>query len=198
LTGRVSFKSASDRPLSGIEVAFGPKISYFAKSAGDGSIVFPAMYVGRYQLGYVRGISDSSYVSSVMQDSHDVFREGIVVDDHSAAVEVVIADDAGVVFGKVADASGHGVQNALVALVPEAALKERKDYYGAYRETRTDQNGDFEMRGITPGTYHAYAWADIPASAFRNAEFMNAFAGKGTPVTVESGSKLQLTLTEIR
>ena len=70
------------------------------------------------------------------------------------------------------------VHNALVALVPESPLKERTDYYGAYKDTRTDQNGEFEIRGITPGSYQAYAWADAPASAYRNAAFMKRLRGR--------------------
>ena len=48
----------------------------------------------------------------------------------------------------------------------------------------------FEVRGITPGEYHAYAWTDAPATAFRNAEFMKVFEGKGTPVRLEQNGKI--------
>ena len=52
----------------------------------------------------------------------------------------------------------------------------------------------FEIRGITPGDYQAFAWIDAPATAFRNAEFMKPFVGKGTPVKLEREGKATVEL----
>jgi hypothetical protein len=106
----------------------------------------------------------------------------------------VVSEGAGVVEGKVSDDAGRPLHNALVALVPESPLKERKDYYGAYRDIRTDQNGHFEIRGVIPGSYQAYAWVDAPASAYRNETFLKEFAGKGTPVKADAGGRAQVDL----
>jgi hypothetical protein len=194
LTGSVVLQDAEGKksPVAGAEVAIGPKISYFARSGAGGELPFPAMYQGRYQLGYVRGIPADSFVMSVKQGGRDVLRDEVVVGKESAAVEVVVSAGAGVVAGKVTDASGGVVHNALVALVPMGALRERKDYYGAFRDTRTDQKGMFEIRGVAPGEYQAYAWSDAPASAFRNEEFVKGFAG--TKVIVGSGASVKLEL----
>jgi len=90
------------------------------------------------------------------------------------------------------------VHNGLVAIVPDSPLSERKDYYGAYKETRTDQNGGFEIGGITPGAYQVYAWADAPASIFRNADFMKAFVGKGTRLAMEINGKMKVELSPLQ
>jgi hypothetical protein len=182
------------RPLTGVEVAIGPRISYFAKSGPDGAILFPGVYPGRYQLGYVRGLPADTYVLSAHQATRDVFKDDIAVEGAEVNLEIVVSEGAGVLEGKVADAGGRTLHNALVALVPEGPLKERTDYYGAYRDIRTDQNGEFELRGITPGWYRAYAWADAPASAYRNAGFMKSFAGMGTSVRLERGGKVSVEL----
>lgn len=181
-------------PAPGVEVAIGPKISYFARGVADGTLIFPDMYSGRYQLGYVRGLPESSFVESVMQGKRDVLRDEIVVGPQSDPLEVVVREGAGVLTGKISDSSGKPLHHALVALVPEGALKERKDYYGAYRDTRTDQYGEFEIRGITPGSYQAYAWTDAPGSAYRNEDFLKTFVGKGTPLTVAIGARVNLDL----
>jgi hypothetical protein len=184
-------------PLASIEVAIGPKISYFARSGANGELPFPNLYEGRYQLGYVRGIAQDSFVSSARQGSRDVLRNEVVVGKAAADLAVVVSLGAARVVGKVVDASGQVLHNALVALVPMGQLKERKDYYGAFKDTRTDQKGMFEIRGITPGEYRAYAWIDAPASAFRNEEFMKEFAGKGMKVRVEMGGRVSLELRAV-
>ena len=191
LTGSVVLQDTSGmrRPLQAAEVAIGPKISYFARSGADGQLPFPDIYSGRYQLGYVRGIPVDSFVMSVTQGGRDVLRDDVVVGKEAVPLEVVVSDGAGVVTGNVSQ-----VHNALVALVPVGQLKLRKDYYGAYRDVRTDQKGTFEIRGVTPGEYQVYAWEDAPASAFRNEEFMKGVAGKGVPVKVEMGGRVTLEL----
>lgn len=191
VTGHVLLQEASGmtRPLAGAEVAIGPKISYFARSGPDGAILFPGVYPGRYQLGYVRGLPPDTYVLSTHQGPRDVFKDGVTVEGAEANLDVVVSEGAGVVDGKVMDAQGRPAHNALVALVPESPLRDRTDYYGAYKDTRTDQNGEFEIRGITPGWYQAYAWADAPASAYRDAGFMKGFVGMGTSVRLEAGGK---------
>jgi hypothetical protein len=180
--------------LAGIEVAIGPKISYFARTRPDGTLTFPDVYPGRYQLGYVRGIPEDSFLSSVMQGSRDVLRDDILVGDREAELEITLSPGAAVLTGSVTGGSSRPVHNALVALVPESPLKERKDYYGTYKDTRTDQNGAFEIRGITPGLYHAYAWTEAPAGAFRNTEFMKTFTDKGTAIRLELGGKPNVSL----
>ena len=191
LTGHVLLQEASGdaRPVTGAEVAIGPKVSYFARSGPDGALLLPEVYAGRYQLGYVRGLPSDAFVLSARQGSRDVLKEDLLVGGDETNLEIVASTGAAVLEGKVTDTSGTPIHNSLVALVPDSPLKDRKDYYGAYKEIRTDQNGGFEIGGITPGAYQVYAWTDAPASAFRNAEFMKPFAGKGTPVILETSGR---------
>jgi protocatechuate 3,4-dioxygenase beta subunit len=188
LTGSVVLQEkegASPRPLAGVEVAIGPDIPYFIRSAADGTLTLPALYPGRYKLGTVRGLPPGTFVLRVSQGARDVLKEDLQVEKGQTKLDIVISTGASVLQGKVVDAKGQPVHNALVALVPEGVLKERFDYYGAYESSHTDQNGAFSLHGITPGSYQAYAWAHAPAAGFRSAEFMKPFAGKGSPVKLE-------------
>jgi hypothetical protein len=199
LTGRVVMQDAAGTlsPVSNVEVAIGPKISYFARSGADGTLMFPEIYSGRYQLGYVRGIPETSFEERVTQGKRDVSRDDVVVGPDAEPLEVVIREGAGVFTGTVSDSSGRALHNALVALVPESPLKERTDYYGAYRDTRTDQYGEFELRSVTPGSYQAYAWVDAPATAFRNADFLKKFSGKGTSVMLSGSAPVHVELKTV-
>src|SRR5688572_66043 len=195
-TGRVVLQEAGGevKPVAGAEVAIGPRISYFARTGPDGAFVIPEVYSGRYQFGYVRGVLPDLFVASVRQGEMDLFKDEMTVEGAEVQLEIVLNPGAAVLEGSIADASGMAVHNALVALVPDPPLRERKDYYGAYRDTRTDQNGMFEIRGITPGTYRAFAWKDAPASAYRNAEFMSPFMRSGTAVTLGLNGKVRVEL----
>jgi hypothetical protein len=198
LTGRVVLKEkegAAPAPLPGAEVAIGPDVPYFIRSGLDGMLSLPEIYSGRYRLGAVRGLPDNTFAARVSQGSRDLFREDLVVERGETALDVVVSPGAGVLEGKVTDAAGKPVHNALVALVPEGALKARVDYYGAYQSVRTDQNGAFDIRGITPGWYQAYAWAAAPAGGYRSDSFMKAYAGKGSPVKLEGNGRLKMDLT---
>jgi hypothetical protein len=196
VVGTVMLQQAGGvRPLAGAEVAIGPDIPYFASANVDGALVLPHVYPGRYKLGYVRGIPEDAYILSVKANGRDVLREDLTVGTGETKLEVVIGERGGKIDGKVTDADGQPTHNALVALVPEGPLKKRTDYYGAWQSIRTDQNGGFELRGITPGAYGAYAWSGVPASAFRNDEFIGRFAGKGISVMVEAGEEISLDLT---
>jgi protocatechuate 3,4-dioxygenase beta subunit len=195
LTGRVRIQEqGSQRPLAGAEVAIGPDISYLGRSRPDGAFSLTDVYEGQYQLGYIRGIPADSFILSATQGSRNAFLDGVVINGGDESLEILASDGAGVLTGRVRDQSGRPLHNALVALVPDSPLKDRKDYYGAFKDARSDQNGDFEIRGITPGSYQAYAWRDAPAGGFRNDGFMRAYAGKGIPVKLEVGSRTAIEL----
>jgi protocatechuate 3,4-dioxygenase beta subunit len=187
-------EGADPRPLTGVEVAIGPEIPYFIRSGPEGTLTLPALYPGRYKLGAIRGLPPETFVLRVSQGTRDVLREDLNVEKGQAKLDVVISTGAGVLHGNVADPKGKPAHNALVALVPDGVLKERVDYYGAYESTNTDQNGSFEIHGITPGSYRAYAWAHAAAGGFRSDEFMKPFHGKGTPVKIERNGRARISL----
>lgn len=197
LTGSVVLQEkegAAPRPVTGVEVAIGPDIPYFIRSGPDGTLTLPALYPGRYKLGFVRGLPPGTFVLRVSQGGRDVLKEDLNVENGATRVDVVISPGASVLKGKVVDARGQPAHNALVALVPEGPLRQRVDYYGAFESTRTDQNGAFDLHGITPGSYQVYAWANAPAAGFRSDEFMKPFAGKGSPVKLGLHGTLRVEL----
>jgi protocatechuate 3,4-dioxygenase beta subunit len=191
LTGSVMLEG---KPLSGVEVSIGPDIPYFIRSNPEGMLSTPAVYAGSYKLGAIRNLPPDTFVSRVSQGGRDVLKQDFIVDKGEVKLDVVVSSGAGVVQGTVTGSSGKPIQNALVALVPEGDLRQRSDYYGAYQSMRTDQNGEFEIHGITPGAYRAYAWSDAPATAFRSDAFLKPYAAKATAVNVTMGGREKLEL----
>jgi hypothetical protein len=58
----------------------------------------------------------------------------------------------------------------------------------------TDSNGAFTIQGITPGSYHLFAWPELEGAAYRNAAFMRRYEGKGEPVHFGRGDQLTVRL----
>jgi hypothetical protein len=87
----------------------------------------------------------------------------------------------------VRDAAGEKLSDDIVALVPDGSLRSAADLY---RSVVSDRNGQFRIKGIAPGSYHLFAWADLQGAAYRNAEFMKKYDGDGVAVKFEKTSQI--------
>jgi protocatechuate 3,4-dioxygenase beta subunit len=84
-----------------------------------------------------------------------------------------------VVTGIVRGADGSPMPGAVVALAP--SLRR----YSRYRETTTDQNGEYAIAGVAPGEYRIYAWDEIETGAYQNAEWLKRYELKGRTIVAK-------------
>jgi hypothetical protein len=68
---------------------------------------------------------------------------------------------------------------AVVALVPNLRR------YSRYKETTTDQNGEFTLAGVAPGEYKIYSWEEIETGAYQNAEWLRRYELKGRSIVAK-------------
>jgi hypothetical protein len=94
----------------------------------------------------------------------------------------------------VRDAAGNTVLGAVVAIVPD---EPRRGAGPLYRSVVSDPNGRFEIHGIAPGYYKLFAWPELEGAAFRNAQFMKDFEGRGKPTKIEKGTRVSIDLTTL-
>ena len=57
---------------------------------------------------------------------------------------------------------------------------------------RPSSGGTYVVGGLTPGSYHVYTFSSPVQLEYRNAEAMNAFAGRGQAVTLDPGGSSSL------
>lgn len=89
------------------------------------------------------------------------------------------------VSGRVRDDRRGVLANVEVVLVPNDPLARlRQDRYGI---TFTDASGAFELSGISPGSYTAYAFEKIEPDIYFDPEFNAQISSQGTLVNVDSG-----------
>jgi hypothetical protein len=89
------------------------------------------------------------------------------------------------VSGRVVDERGGSVVGAEIVLVPTDTLARlRRDRYGI---TYSDVSGAFQLSGISPGNYTAYAFEKIEPDIYFDPEFNSRISSKGTPINIGSG-----------
>ncbi|HLQ78133.1 MAG TPA: carboxypeptidase-like regulatory domain-containing protein [Terriglobia bacterium] len=97
-------------------------------------------------------------------------------------IAVSVNPNGNVVSGGVVDHQGRKVAAAKIVLVPiDPAARLRKDRYGI---TYSDAMGEFQVQGLPPEAYTAYAFEKIEPDIYFDAEFNSRIAPVGRPVTV--------------
>jgi hypothetical protein len=102
-----------------------------------------------------------------------------------AELAITYSPGGSTVNGHVTDGLGQKVPGSQIVLVPtDPAARTRKDRYGvAY----SDASGAFQLQGIPPGSYTAYAFEKLEPDIYFDAEFNDQITGMGTPLTISTG-----------
>jgi hypothetical protein len=186
VTGRVSLADGKGPALSGgIEFDDGVNDTRHADiSEGQFNLDLPQ---GRYNVYLNLNPTDQQtplLLHSATWAGRDILAGGLVISGPGkVSLDVVAAPDGGKCDGVVLDKDDKPVGGATVVLIPEARYRSRGD---RYYEAETDQNGRFELDGVAPGEYKAFAWDDVEPGIWRDADFVKAVEAKGEKVTLKS------------
>jgi len=186
--GSVVFEDAKGTrtPASGVVCALRPIRFPSIPPACAGGAAVP----GQYQINFQQMPADA-YVLLAEVGGQDIL-SGPVEITADVDVNVVLVTPGSVVEGAVRDANGDKLADAVVALVPDAPLR----FAGPlYRSVISDVNGNFELRGIAPGSYRLFAWTELEGAAYRNAEFMKEFDDRGKPISIEKAARVSIDVT---
>lgn len=81
-----------------------------------------------------------------------------------------------------------------VLAAPQGALAGVLSFYAL---AAVDENGAFEMKGLTPGEYRLYAFEDLAQGAWYDPAFLTPYLERGAPVELREGGKVDVTLQAI-
>jgi hypothetical protein len=189
VSGRIQIEESdgSLRPAAGLQVRLIPKRIGQAEQADiapDGS--FRLENVGRndYVVEFTR-LPPDAYVARLTEDSHDLLQEGLEVRSANLEIDGVVSLAGGSLAGTITTSGTERAVGAVVALVPD--LPGRTSYL--YRATTTNANGEFSIPAIAPGSYHLFAWPKLNGAAYKNADFMKAYEGRGTEVVIQRNAR---------
>ena len=134
-------------------------------------------------------------LSSAALDGVPISGDGLVtISPNSAFLQLDLVRSTILVQGSVVDANQHAIAHAKVVLIPQAEYRQRSDLY---RTTETNEQGNFWLRGVRPGSYKAFAWEDRPWQAYEDPEFMAQVEPRGVTVQVAPPSVANLRITVI-
>ncbi len=151
----------------------------------DGSFVLKNLGSEVYEVN-VAGAPEDFYFKAARLGSDDVLEAGLSVarGRQPSALELVLSSAGGQMDG-VLLSEELGFDGALVVLVPEPPHRGQARLY---KTTTTDQYGHFTLRGIVPGDYKLFAWEDIEAGAYQDADFLRPYEERGETLrVVEAG-----------
>jgi hypothetical protein len=196
IKGRVLLESSdgTTSPLVGAEIEFFGLDAQSAFSVKDGTFDIKGLLNGPYQFSGGYEMPKGYYVASVRESDRDLLKDRLIVTEKTPEVEVRVRADSGSLQGRVADNLDRPAEGALVALVPQSLLQDRKDRHDTYRIAHSGPDGSFELRDIIPGDYLIYSWSDAEEDRIVDPRVIEIYNGRGLPVRVERGGKLKMDL----
>lgn len=162
--------------------------------SADGTFTQAKIVPGEYQWS-VRGLTSALYIQAARLGAADVLGKQLrLPGGDSDLLSIDISSKAAQIEGVVKDDRQAPVARAIVALVPDLK-RDRRDLY---KSATTDANGNFTLGGIAPGDYKLFAWDDLDANAFFNADLLRPFETKGKALRIPESSRQSADLIVIR
>jgi hypothetical protein len=167
-----------------------------ATAAADGSFVINNIADGESRV-FVWGLGQNSFIKSVRYGTSESTSPKVnITPGAEASLEVTLSSRGAHITGRVTDSDGLPASSVWVVLVPVAA---NRNNYWLYKSANTDQNGNFEFRGIVPGQYELFSWDQVDQGAWEDPAFLKVYEDKrqGEDVTIREGETKVLNITTI-
>jgi hypothetical protein len=110
-------------------------------------------------------------------------------------IEVLVKTNAGAIEGTVTGPDGKPVSAVTVVMAPAATRRKNPALYKMFR---SDAQGRFVIPAVAPGAYKVFAWENVPAGAWQNAEFLSRYEQHGAAVNVTPGNTNTVAVGMIR
>jgi protocatechuate 3,4-dioxygenase beta subunit len=153
----------------------------------DGSFLLKDVSDGFYSLK-VSSKCPECYLKSAKANGIDLLDQGIRVASGAgpASIAVVYSSNTGTVTGAVTNKDDLAAAGALVVLVPDADSRQK---FERYKTSNTDQYGHFEIRGVPPGHYRAFAWEKLDGVAYDDPAFLKPLENKAESFDIAATNK---------
>jgi hypothetical protein len=201
LTGRILIEGHEAVDFSEIYVWLHDPEQYFNGGAhavpkSDGTLTLENVPEGNYETdvgGPPSTYSADFYTKDVRVNGESVLNKGLTIAAGSTrgSLEIVLSSEGTRVDGTVTDENDLPAAGAVVALIPEEALRKQ---FRLYKNTTTDQYGKFILRGIAPGKYKLFSWKDVEDNAWQDPDFLKPFEDQGAEITAEENGRISIQL----
>jgi protocatechuate 3,4-dioxygenase beta subunit len=155
----------------------------------DGTLKFRRISPGFYQLSTFSRL-DGYYLKAARLGNQDVTGQDFELST-PAPLELVFAPGAAVLAGSVQDAKGNPSPGAVVLAVPKNGRMDMQ------KVATADQNGNFELKGLTPGEYKVFCFEDAEIGGLMDPDARLPFESKAVNVKLDQGGRENLQLKVI-
>jgi hypothetical protein len=182
--GRVKTK-----PFVRLEPIAGPnELASAATTQPDGSLKFEDVYPGLYRVGLYSEMP-SFYVSAISLGPRDITGRDVALDANSPPVRVIFKPNAASATGTVEN--GAGIKVVFVEADREGEIPGQ-----FLRATVCDGEGRFQLAGLRPTTYYAFAFTigNVESDAVFEAAFTRGLWRQAQSVHLDEGATVKLDL----
>jgi protocatechuate 3,4-dioxygenase beta subunit len=161
----------------------------------DGSFLLKDVSDGFYSLK-VSSKCQECYLKSAKSNGIDLLEQGIRVTSGGGpdSIAAVYSSNTGTVTGAVTNKDDLPAAGALVVLVPNADSRQK---FERYKTSNTDQYGHFEIRGVPPGRYKAFAWEKVDPGAYVDPDFLRPLESSAESVDIAANEQKSMQLKMI-
>jgi Carboxypeptidase regulatory-like domain len=166
-----------------------------ATAQPDGSFVLKEVDDGSYSL-LVRSKCQECYLKSANANGVDLLDQGVQIISGAgpASIAIVYSSNTGTVTGAVTNKDDLPAPGAMVVLVPDAGSHQKPEQY---KTSPTDQYGHFEVRGVPPGHYRAFAWEKLDGVPYDDPVFLKPFESKAESFDIGANEQKSVQLKMI-
>ncbi len=155
----------------------------------DGTFVVPNVAQGIWDVS-VEPIPAGGYLKSMRLGDRDVLTEDMTIEPGThEPLRIVVSSHGAVVGGTVT--VPPGVARSARASVLLAPCGKYASVLSFYALGSSDDAGNFEFQGITPGSYKLYAFEELDPSAYQDPNFLKPFEKFSEPFDVPEGGRVE-------
>lgn len=191
LKGTVRTEGPDGAVLGNLQISLAPQEGVRmgmqgAKVGDDRSFSLSNVPASIYTIN-VHGMPETFYIKSIRMGDADGLESGLDLTHGGAGMlEILLSPNGGQVDGSVGDLKEAAGSSAVVVLAPEG---RRRDQTTFFKMANTDAQGHFTMKGIAPGEYKLFAWAQIDDGDYQDPEFLKPYENQGEAVTIRENSR---------
>jgi Carboxypeptidase regulatory-like domain len=147
-----------------------------ATAQPDGSFILKEVNDGSYSISASSKCREC-YLKSANANGVDLLEQGVQVSGGGGPgpISIVYSSNTGTVAGSVTNKDDLPAAGALVVLVPDTGSHQKPEQY---KTANTDQYGHFEIRGVPPGHYKAFAWEKVNQEFYGDPDFLKPVENK--------------------
>lgn len=168
-----------------------------ARVKDDQTFLLKDVQQGTFELN-VMGLSKDCYIREMRQGETLLEEDSLRVGKGTTgAILIVVSSRGAKLKGTVTNEESLPVAGAWVVAVPEEA---KRKVHRLFKSVTTDQNGQYELRGLAPGKYSLFSWDGAERGAWEDEDFLKPFADRGVSVEVadQDAKGVDLSLIQIK